>query len=129
MEIIKMNKKAKEVEKGTINFQIFPSIYSKCPFCGSLPEYYRIFYKCYMDERIRYKCGFSINSINSKSVFTEYGMCKNTKEWKLLKEKRLRQLGIIKSKVIEIVDDQKLEEALLDNISSLEYKIKDWWNN
>jgi hypothetical protein len=62
-------------------------------------------------------------------IFEEYGICKNTKQWKNLKNERIAQLDDLKIKLDKIVPDIKLRTELLDKISTLEYNVKDWWSD
>jgi len=121
-------KELQNKDTANLKLQSLPQKFSKCPYCGSKISRYSNYNRNDWEEDITFKCGLSVYS-RTPSVHEEVGKCKNSKEWKKLVNKRLKELEMIKTYTNEILTDKILIKKLNSKYSSLEYNIKRWWHN
>ena len=117
---------SKKNEKGKLIFKFIEE--SKCPKCGAGIESYRHYKWNKWGETISFTCGFCIESETPLWV-KEYGICKNSKEWKKLKKKREKELEVVRLFVEKNVSSKNLKKEFLNKIKSIEYGIERMWED
>lgn len=111
-------------KKGELKFKYIP--HSKCPYCGAEVERYIKYAWSKWKEDVRFTCGCAFES-ETPTHFKQTRMCKKTKEYKKLKEKRLEQFEKVNNFIIANVTDKHMLRVLESDMRSLKINIETWW--
>lgn len=113
--------------KGTIKLE-FLTITS-CPKCGAgVKRYYASASAYKWKEQIDFTCGYNVRSM-TPLIMEDIAMCKESKEFKKLRDKRLRQFEKVEKFVEENIDEDRLFRDFQNKLSTIKNNITNWWGS